>query len=168
MNKIVLIILLAVSYHTFSQEGYLDDDLNITPKYHRDATIALFNSDSTNETIFKEEGEYFIVITKMDCGNLEYASREMQEKALEMSFRQLYSEVSAFQKYGFDTLFKYGFKGMVFKTNTICMGQTSRYHFKFEMKELQDLPLYVDFEELLTYVVQENNNENIIHTKNPE
>ncbi|MEH6538097.1 MAG: hypothetical protein V7719_16975 [Psychroserpens sp.] len=168
MKRFILIIILSVNYLGFCQEGYVNEDGTVSDKAKRELMVGVFNENATEGTHYEIEDKYFVVITKSDCGDKKFEPEEMQNKALLSSFAQLLNQISGFKRYGYDNYSDIGFEGMIFKTNTVCMYTTRRYHFKFELDELKGFPEYMDIGELRDYVIIENKNKNIIYVKNPK
>lgn len=167
MKKIIITIIIFQSFIGLCQEGYFNDDGTVSKKAERELFVNIFNENSTNGTRYEIENKYLVVTTKIDCGDRKFELKEMQQKALFQSFSQLLNEINAFKNIGYKNLYKKGFEGMIFKTNTICMYKTRRYHFKFDILELDNLPDYMDISELRDYVLIENKSKNIIYAKNP-
>ncbi len=169
MNRFIIVIFLSINYIGFSQKGYLNEDGTISNKAYRESMVEAFNNNSTDDTTYYDiEDKYFVVITKADCGKRKLEPNEMQELALYSSFLQLLNQISGFKRMGYDKFTDFHFQGIIFKTNTICMSKTRRYHFKFKINELEKLPEYLDISELQNYVLIENKNKNIIYVKNPK
>lgn len=167
MNRILLLIFLAINIIGNSQE-HLNSDGTVSDKAKREIMVNVFNENETDGTHFEIEDKYFVVITKSDCGDKKFEPEEMQKKALFSSFAQLLNQISGFKRYGYNIFSEIGFKGIIFKTNTICMYTTRRYHFKFNINELNTFPEYMDIKELRDYVIIKNKNKNIIYSKNPK
>jgi hypothetical protein len=168
MNKFILITLIFANYIGFCQNGYLNEDGTISNKSKRELKVGVFNENSNDGTHFGIENKYLVVVTKSDCGDEKFEPEEMQHKALFSSFVQLLNQISGFERIGYDSFSDIGFNGIIFKTNTVCMYTTRRYHFKFEIDELKSLPEYIDIAELRDYVMIKNKNKNIIYAKNPK
>ena len=150
----------------YSQNEYINEDGTVSNYAKRQLMLEVFNNHSSDETRYDIENNYLIVITKSDCGDEKYEQIEMQKKAMYSSFLQLLNQISGLKVGGYDMFTEIEFDGIIFKTNTVCMYSTRRYHFKFNFNELIKLPEYMDLQELIEYVVIENKNKNIIYVKN--
>lgn len=165
MKKYLLIIILSIT-SGYSQNNYINDDGTLTDYGKRKFIVDTFKELQTEDVQYDFEDEYFIIITKYDCGTKIFEPKEIQEKALLNCFGQLLKTINSLKKSGLSLFSEMAFEGIIFKTNTICMTKTRRYHFKFTLEELNKMPEYMDFEELIKYVVIENENKNIIYKKN--
>tara|TARA_R110002096_G_C14507837_1_gene715898 strand:+ start:673 stop:1176 length:504 start_codon:yes stop_codon:yes gene_type:complete len=150
----------------YTQNKYVNEDGTVSNFAKRQLAVDAFNKQSTDETHYSIEDNYFIVITKSDCGNAKYEPTELQQKAMYSSFIQLNNQISKFKQVGYNAFSDIEFEGIIFKTNTICMLSTRRYHFKFTFEELNSFPEFMDIQELMTYVVVTNKNQNVILVKN--
>src|SRR5690606_299067 len=99
--------------------------------------------------------------------NEEYSSEEMQSKAFYSSMIQLKERITNLKSSGINLFEELDFKGFIFKTNIICMLETRRYHYQFDITEIRRFPEYIDLGELIEYVTIKNKNNNIIYSRNP-
>ena len=164
MKNVVLLFIFICS-SSYSQ-NYLNNDGTMSDFAKRQFLIAGFKDRQTDDVQYDSDGDNFVIITKYDCGTKKYDSNEMQKQAMIDCFDQLHRNISSLKTGGYNLFSDIGFKGIVFKTNSICMFKTRRYHFKFTFEELNEFPEYMDFEELFNYVVIQNENKNIILVKN--
>lgn len=135
---------MCVNFLGFSQNSYFNDDGTISNEAKQELMVGVFNKNEISGTHFEITNKYFVVTTKSDCGDKEFESEEIQKKALYYSFVQLLNQISAFKRYGYNNFSDIGFEGIIFKTNTIRMYNTRRYHFKFNSNELNSFPEYMD------------------------
>jgi hypothetical protein len=149
---------MSVNYLGFCQDVYFKNDGTISNKTKRELKVEIFNENSNNGTRFGIENKYFVVVTKSDCGDRNFEPEEIQQRALFSSFTQLLNQISGFKSIGYNIFSSIGFNGIIFKTNTVCMYTTRRYHFKFKIDELKNLPEYIDITELRDYVMIKNKN----------
>jgi hypothetical protein len=167
MRKFIVLGLVLVCGFGFGQSKYLNNDGTISDEFKREYLVEIFNKERKDDVRFDIEDKYFVVITKYDCGDETYESKEMQTRASFYSFHQLLSQINSFKSSGgYKSFSDINFEGIIFKTNTICMSSTRRYNYKFNFYELNSLPEYMDFDELCKYVVVKNENRNIIYVKN--
>ena len=165
MKYLLIALLFFCSVNSQTQKKYLNDDGTISSEYYRDLYLASFKENETDDNKYEMENKYLVIISKGECNN-SVSSAEIQEKTMAACFAQLITRIRAFQRVGFEDFEKAEFDGMIFKTNYVCSLETRRYHFKFTIKELKELPEYIDLKELITYIVVDNNNSNIIYIKN--
>lgn len=166
MKKIIVLYFALFSSFCFGQNGYLNEDGTMSDKFKREYLLIHFNENKNTDIQYSIEDKYFVVITKYNCGDKRYKSEEMQKRALSYSFQQLLNQISILKLTGYKIFADVNFEGIIFKTNTICMMETRRYNFKFNLSELNNFPEYMDFDELYNYVVVQNKNKNIIYIKN--
>ena len=166
MKIIIVLVFVLVSGFCFGQNDYLNEDGTMSDKSKREYLLIHFNENKNENTQYSIEDKYFVIISKYDCGNKKYGSEEMQKRALSYSFQQLLNQISILKLTGYKIFSDVNFEGIIFKTNTICMTETRRYNFKFNLSELNNFPEYMDFDELYNYVVVQNKNKNIIYVKN--
>jgi hypothetical protein len=166
LKWIFLFIITMFFSYSYSQSDYLNDDFEISNKTKREYIIDMFNNLKGENNQYEEENNFFVIISKIDCENRTYSDDEMQQRAVFSSFNQALDNITRFRNAGYKTLSDLGFVGIIFKTNTICMGSTRRYHFKFSFLELTKLPNFLDYNELVKYV-ENNQYKNVILVKNP-
>lgn len=151
---------------SFSQSNdLLNDDGTISEFAKRKIFVEAFRSMQTEDRQYEIQDKYFVIISKDECLEKEYDSNEIQKEVMLSSFWRLLNTINSLQKRGFSTFTDLNFKGIIFKINNICMLKTRRYHFEFSFIELNNFPEYLDFEELFSYVIK-NDNRNIIYIKN--
>lgn len=166
MKKIIVLLFICISNFCFSQDDYFNEDGTIKDEVKRKMLLEVFKANETNEALYEMKDKYLVIITNTDCGNKTYEPQEMQKRAMNSSFLQLLHQISALKRTGYDIFIENKLEGIIFKTNTTCMNNTRRYHFKFNFKELINFPNYMDLQELVKYVVGENSSNNIILVKN--
>ena len=166
MKKIVLLFL-CISNFCFSQNDFFNEDGTVKNDVKRKMFLETMKKNENSEMQFDIEDRNFVVITNSDCGDKKYDSEEMRKRAMFSSFQQLLNQINIWKRLGYSTISDIEFEGIIFKTNTLCMATTRRYHFKFNLSELISFPEYMDLEELINYVVVEKKNKNIIFVKNP-
>jgi hypothetical protein len=166
MKKIFLLLCFFTYYSSFSQSNYLNNDGTISDFGKREILVETLKAQQTDNIQYSVEDKFFVIITKNDCGKEEFEASIIQNKAMFNCFRQLLNTISTLKKKGYELFTDIKFEGIIFKTNFICMSKTRRYHFKFNFNELNNFPEYLDLEELLNYVVDKNENKNIIYIKN--
>ncbi len=160
-------ILFLICNQSFAQENYLNEDGTISNYAKRELLLGTLNENSKNNTRYEIKGDDLVIITVENCGNKEYDSKEMQKRAMFSSFSQLKNQISSLKDTGgYEMFAELELNGIIFKTNTICMSTTRRYHFQFSLAELNQLPEYMDIVELVEYVTITKNNKNIILVKN--
>jgi hypothetical protein len=164
--KSVFVLIVFISAYSFSQNNYINSDGTLSRQAKRELLLNALNEKTGNSTRYKIEDNNLIVITLEDCGDNEYEPEEIQKKAMYSSFGQLKEQINSFQVAGFKVLEELDLDGIIFKTNTICMLKTRRYHFKFSLEELNQFPEYMDILELIEYVAVTKENKNIILVKN--
>lgn len=165
MRKFLVLGLALVCGVCFGQESYLNNDGTISDEFKRQSLLSVFNENSKDGNIYQIDDKYFVVVTKYDCGVKKYDPEEMQKRAMSYSFNQILKEINSFKIPGYKMFSDIKFEGIIFKTNTICMNSTRRYTFKFTLNELNNFPEYMDYNELVNYVLK-NQNRNIISVKN--
>lgn len=164
----VTIIALIVGTIGFSQKNYINDDGTVSTEYKRTVFLESLKENETELTRYDIEKDYFVIISKQDCGNEKYSSEEMQSKAFYSSMIQLKERITNLKLSGLELFEELDFKGLIFKTNIICMHETRRYHYQFDLTEIQNFPEYIDIGELIEYLTVKNKNDNIIYSRNPK
>lgn len=159
-------IMLLVTTTVLGQDDYLNSDGTISNTFEKKMFVTMYNKNARDGLIYDFEEDSFIIISKYDCGDKEFKDEEIQSHAMRSSFAQLHKQISTIKLQSLDIYKGMGITDFVFKTNTICMSRTRRYHFKFKVEEIESFPTYLDIQELIEYVVVEKKNENIIHIKN--
>lgn len=158
------LIIFLFFFNTLSAQKYLNDDGTLSSHYHREIFIATLKENESQNDRYEIEDEYLVNITKINCSE-SISEKELQENAFKYCILQLITRIRVFQKIGFKELEASGFSGLIIKTNFICLSETRRYHFKFNIKELKTFPEFIDIKELLSYI-EANNNKNVIYIKN--
>lgn len=166
MKRLLFIFIFCNSSFLFSQTSYLNDDGTISDYAKRQLLVETFKTNPNENVQYDIEDNFFVITTKSDCGEKQYEGSEMQKTAMIHCFGQLLNTINGLKKSGYNLYTDISFEGIIFKTNSICMYKTRRYHFKFNFIELNKFPEYLDFEELFNYVTVKNENKNIIYVKN--
>lgn len=167
MKYSLIITILFAFFQSFSQEDYLNNDGTISNYAKRQLFVNALNDNSAKNIRYEIDQNDLFIITAKDCGEEKYAPEKMQKFAMLSSFDQLKEMISILENNGgYDIYNELGVENIVFKTNTICMQTTRRYHFKFSLGELRAFPEYMDIKELFEYITVTKKNENIILVKN--
>lgn len=162
MKYIIITLMFFCSVN--AQKKYLNSDGTLSSEYYRDVYLAAFKQNETDDNKYEMEDKYLVIISKSECDNT-VSNENIQNTTFSACVSQLLTRIRAFQKIGFKDFESAEFDGIIFKTNYVCSYETRRYHFKFTLNELKNFPEYIDFEELFSYIVK-NQNSNIIYIKN--
>lgn len=156
-----------ISGFCFGQNQYMNADGTISDEFYREQFVKAFNNGKSNDRKFDIEGKYLVVITKYDCGDEKFKPLEMRYNASVSFNLQALDGIIRFKKIGLKELSNYKFEGIIFKTNSICMFETRRCDFKFSLDELNSFPEYMDYQEFVTAIIN-NDGKNMIYIKNPD
>jgi len=167
IRKFLVLVFVLICGVCFGQNQYMNADGTISDEFYREQFVKTFNSGTSRDTKFDIEGKYLVVITKYDCGDEKFKPLEIRYNASVSFNLQALDGINRFKKIGAKELSNYKFEGIIFKTNAICMFETRRCDFKFSLDELNSFPEYMDYQEFVTAIIN-NDSKNMIYIKNPD